>query len=605
MVYNALMPSWLLADWMLWILTALVGLVGFILAFRGLFGDRAKGRPYCWKCRYDMANISTLTCPECGHVHMSRKHLFKTRRYYKRFAVGALLFMVALHCHTGPEVQKRRSLLGEKWWESVTPTTVWIVMLPELGEERLDFLEGRLQLIHDEIWTGFRVVGEDTTFYDPDYWFVVDPIILRDQWQAGLLARSLQRILQQPQPMGTTAASGTTKHEELRDRVFRMMISLRRQVDLIPACIELAKDPSETIRRDALLAMSMRREDAQRVMPALLTALDDPDMDVRAAACQALGHLGRAGRPAIPKLLALLHERSYDPVPTDTPYPPGRAFMSQYAARTLIRMGPDCVAQVLATMREDEKHLLDAIHDAMAPMGRELTDSWHLFVAAGFKQKLGDYKDLLDVLPRSGIRMLAIPDNIEAARLLFAGLRSEDRMIRNRSDRVIRETGLPLIEWAAKQDNLDYHQDCISFMMGLGEKGGHLAPQLVRSMLREPERFRESMMDMLAQIGPPPVQLYEVLLDAVDDPRPATATMAVRAFALIAPAEEKRVMMLIQWLARADAVKRRSAIRLLEELGPQATLALPRLRELAAGDADETVRRAARHAVEVIQVLLP
>jgi hypothetical protein len=76
---------------------AVLAALGLILFYFALFHNRAKGRPRCPKCWYDMTGNTALParCPECGHLTQAPTGLLKTRRRW-RWAPLALLLIAPL-----------------------------------------------------------------------------------------------------------------------------------------------------------------------------------------------------------------------------------------------------------------------------------------------------------------------------------------------------------------------------------------------------------------------------------------------------------------------------------------------------------------------------
>jgi HEAT repeat protein len=73
-----------------------------------------------------------------------------------------------------------------------------------------------------------------------------------------------------------------------------------------------AKAPNSAERLHAIHALRNKAKEAERVVPVLTTALNDPDAFVRRDAARALGDFGPEAAPAVPALLALHKDR--DPV---------------------------------------------------------------------------------------------------------------------------------------------------------------------------------------------------------------------------------------------------------------------------------------------------
>jgi len=75
---------------------------------------------------------------------------------------------------------------------------------------------------------------------------------------------------------------------------------------VLPSLVALLNDPRAQVRVDALVGMAPMREAAAEAVPAMIACLDDRHLDVRYAAHQALGATGRAGSPAIERLLQIV-----------------------------------------------------------------------------------------------------------------------------------------------------------------------------------------------------------------------------------------------------------------------------------------------------------
>jgi hypothetical protein len=98
---------------------AVVTQVGLLLVYRGLWGDRSKGRVRCPKCWYDMrGTVPRLECPECGHDAGEKCRLHKHHRRWGRFVIGVVLVLLSAYpLH-----------IGGGWWreQSVSRTNPFI-----------------------------------------------------------------------------------------------------------------------------------------------------------------------------------------------------------------------------------------------------------------------------------------------------------------------------------------------------------------------------------------------------------------------------------------------------------------------------------------------
>ncbi len=532
------MPPWYLTDISLWVITTIIGLIGFVLAVRGLIGDRARGRPTCFKCRYDMSTLESLACPECGHVHALRKHLFKTRRYYRRFILGTLLLLMALHCHTGPEVQYRREQLGEKWWESIVPTTVWIVMLPYLEDERVDFLDDRVRRPEPTnpnapspaylFAASFR--GDDEPLDELFHASTSSAIwsgSLSD-WQCRLLANAVRRRLERIPYTPPSPTLGLPPRAQPREIAADWVSHMRAQVNVLEDLIALSSDGDPAVRRKALLAL---RDETRidKVRPVLLAALDDSDTTVRLAATQVLGRFGPKASAAVPALLtAISHPSNNTNVDVGTVTnifwidhnEPLRAIMALALLRIDVAMG-------LPIIMDDMSFSSEVYQSALGILVRSQVDPATFWPLAIFRSLVDDDEDFqqfieIEIDPTK-------PMHERAGRSLMRALVSDSLEKRVTARRLIEQMGVgqvPLMHWAAWHDDIDITEEFVGLMITLGDKANSLTHPVARKMLRDPARYRGQIMDMLAHTGPPSKEVIAVLRDATNHEDEAVREMA-------------------------------------------------------------------------------
>jgi hypothetical protein len=97
------MAGW---SWLFTVGGAALALLGLAIITLALFRDRARGRRRCARCWYDLAGVPGLTCPECGRTARSERALLRTRRRWRRVAIGLLVLLVAWGVAATPRVQK-------------------------------------------------------------------------------------------------------------------------------------------------------------------------------------------------------------------------------------------------------------------------------------------------------------------------------------------------------------------------------------------------------------------------------------------------------------------------------------------------------------------
>ncbi|ODA28483.1 HEAT repeat domain-containing protein [Planctopirus hydrillae] len=132
----------------------------------------------------------------------------------------------------------------------------------------------------------------------------------------------------------------------------------------LPTLTRLLADPQDEIRLQAVMAIVSIQKDSHSLSKILGTVLSDESPEVRAAAIQAVGALGEAGSPNIPRLIELLDDtddRSHFYTPDMTGTRPIRydaaialAFMGKKAEVALVQLkeimnrDPDPIVRVAA-----------------------------------------------------------------------------------------------------------------------------------------------------------------------------------------------------------------------------------------------------------------
>jgi len=81
----------------------------------------------------------------------------------------------------------------------------------------------------------------------------------------------------------------------------------------VPALVTALRDPEPSVRLKAVEVLGRMGDDAQGAVPDLIRLLDDSDADVRKAATRTLGRIGPAAQSAVPALMQKLFE---SPQPT-------------------------------------------------------------------------------------------------------------------------------------------------------------------------------------------------------------------------------------------------------------------------------------------------
>ena len=76
----------------------------------------------------------------------------------------------------------------------------------------------------------------------------------------------------------------------------------------VPALITALRDPDPAVRLKAVEVLGRMGDDAAAAVPDLIKLLDDPDPEVRKAAARTIGRIGPAAKAAVPALMQKLFE---------------------------------------------------------------------------------------------------------------------------------------------------------------------------------------------------------------------------------------------------------------------------------------------------------
>ena len=257
-------------DWIWWIFGSLVGLGGLALGLWAMFGDRSRGRRRCPRCWYDMSATSHRRCSECGHEVRKESAFFRTRRRWRRIALGLVLILTGLATFFGHEVY-------DKGWVRATPTVVYIVFLPHLGSQ--------------------------TTFKE-----LLDRVSdgQLDQWEYRLLVhRCIDLLGKVDDPQRLSELATLLAHVETGGRdisQYRPWASwaLVSEIDgegAVDALVQLFDHEDLNVRFTAMRSLAPFRDTANCALPALLGQLASDDQQIRTAAGFPLSFVQPSGQP--------------------------------------------------------------------------------------------------------------------------------------------------------------------------------------------------------------------------------------------------------------------------------------------------------------------
>ncbi len=294
----------------LYSVTVLLVLLGAVVLHVAAFRDRARGRPRCPKCWYDMTGSRGFVCPECGHDAARPRNLYRTRRHGARVLLGALLIVSGLSLGAVPTVQ-------EQGWSALIPTSALMLVLPWTDNPWVfEEIDARVSATNPEWFArrrGRHEVSTMTVFYARRC-----ATLLRSPRDADLRLKASQTLFDlcvRDAKVEAALIAGTIDREaKVRSQsvlALTQMAGRNSLVDDSACAIAVArclKDSSPVVSQAAGRFFRSLDEPIASVVPELLAALEDERWEVRAEACATLAQFGPLAEPAVPLLMRLMDE---------------------------------------------------------------------------------------------------------------------------------------------------------------------------------------------------------------------------------------------------------------------------------------------------------
>jgi HEAT repeat protein len=307
----------------------------------------------------------------------------------------------------------------------------------------------------------------------------------------------------------------------------------------IEGILEAAGDRQAATRFYALSALALMKEKpASKVLPVLITRLEDSEPIVRSQAGVALASMGASAEPAVPALIKSLKAKNIG------------------AALALERVGPAA------------KDAVPALRAALSDTTTAITINMHSSSEAG---KVSQVKVTLAEYSASALGKLG-EDARPAVPNLLRALRSEVEGLRLKAIQALAELGpidKAIVPGLSQALLNPVHKPEVqkAIVEAIGKMGDVAVPELVRILRNGVVRHRELAAIQLGELGPLAAKAIPDLTFTLRH-----ATPAVRA-------------------ASATA---------LGEMGEQAKSALPALKQMAMADRDPKAKQAAENAVSKI-----
>lgn len=588
--------SW---HWVVAALAIVLALAGVVVILLALFRDRAHGRPRCPRCWYSMDGVGGLKCPECGKEARHARQLLRTRRRWRRAAVGLLLLAIA-------GVTAMAEPIARNGWLKGTPSWMLVGALPWLEPPALNELDRRVGS------GGMRA------------------------WELHWLMRRTRRALEAP-----TGADAELERRPALARIF---------TDMYQTTVFAATDAPYRTWMDA------QELEKPRNIAVLLKLMDDPDERLGQAAYDALkrcrssrpmiiaGLLSRLGKPGWPHAQRvnsnLSHFYSWTGeelaiIPPTWAGPPrfgGKPSLYEELAACegdmdrmvkVLLAGLDAREQYRCVMciwglweiardRPEVRERVLALHDSADTMTRDavirfaahlpLTDRTTVVIVSGIKSK-GPMKQVQQTALRA-----AGAFGLEGKRFLEhlrEPMQNPDKEIAEIAARSWVKCGGDLAtSTRAMLDRIDPADWRTAWAVECLADVGERTPEVVRvvSPLLKNNDFRMAAAEAAVRLGFDQTTATGILLDraARATSRGGRDVVAVRAFKKAARDGLLDIPLLMSRLDSPDADVQEMALAGILWSGKAGAPALPRLRELRAGAAAPT-QRSLDHAMRYIE----
>lgn len=339
------------SGWAQWVQNALgwiLPLVGTTLMVIGgtvflwcLFADRSRGRKRCPRCWYDMAAIPALTCPECGKVAKTERAQHRTRRYYRRAALGLLLALLG------------SAQFAEPWYRRggltrIAPTRILIMFMPSASPS--SYLLGQLRQ---------RLLAQPTRASFSGYELPgVKPM------SEGTRTQFVRTSL------GALKGNPTTNARDLMWEVLPWALRKEDAQVAEPLVLAALADKSEIVRLSAITTLrKVEGFDNEKGVTAVLGMLNAAAMTVSAGSSmrEAIGYLGEHGDD--PRAVAALVSELQSPSFRAVSFGPGDAMWTE-TLHALATVGPAAKESLPAITAASRLHAQRWGRSSLEPIAR-------------------------------------------------------------------------------------------------------------------------------------------------------------------------------------------------------------------------------------------
>jgi HEAT repeat protein len=363
-----------------------------------------------------------------------------------------------------------------------------------------------------------------------------------------------------------------------------------RSSEVLAALIQDPKTPLEK-RLGALAELGFRKSADDKAMTALMSSLKDINVQIRAAAVDAVSWIGPPGKAAIPLLVDLLGDEKMDEAAALAKRPSNRV-----VAAALTRMGTAAVRPVADLLKDDQKTPFARWQAAatLSGLGRHAKPALPVLEAM-----------LKDPFPPIAIESAcafarAGGDISKALPILEQGLKHESPFLIWHTAAAVERIGpraqetVPLLTRLLGHKEAEIRVKAAQALSAMGPAAAPAVPAMAKLLLQPDPQERFAIAVTLERLGPEARAALPALVQCLKDLESVSPHPVLVAIGNIGPDAKSAVPALVELLKQKDTTLQREVIETLGRIGPEARPAVPKLMELLYSEDDRCRQGAAR-----------
>jgi HEAT repeat protein len=363
-----------------------------------------------------------------------------------------------------------------------------------------------------------------------------------------------------------------------------------RSTEILAALVRDAKLPLEK-RLGALAELGWSKSADDKVVPVLMGALKDENVQIRAGAVDALAWLGPRAKPAIGLLVELLGDEKMDQAAAVA-----KRDSNRVVAVALTRIGSEAVGPVADLLKDAEKSSFARWQAAavLSGLGRKAKSALPVLEAmlkdefppiaiesaCAFVRAGGEVSKALPVL-NQGLQH-------ESPFLVWHTLSAVERIGPRAKDTV------PLLTKVLAHKEPEIRVKAAQALAVMGPAAGPAVPALAKLLQQAEPRERLMIAVVLERLGPDARAALPALIERLKDLEPTSPNPVVVSIGNIGPDAKIAVPALIELLKQKDTTYQIDALNALGLIGPGSQAAVAKVTEFLIHEDDHRRRAAAR-----------